>query len=54
MIPFSQGLKLYEAAPEPKVFLEIKGDHNGGFILSGETYRQGLKSFLSDIACIGR
>ncbi|MDD4024077.1 MAG: alpha/beta hydrolase [Synergistales bacterium] len=54
VIPFSQGLKLYEAAPEPKAFLEIKGDHNGGFILSGETYRQGLKSFLSDIACIGR
>ncbi len=54
VIPFPQGLRLYEAAPEPKAFLEIGGDHNGGFILSGETYRQGLKSFLSAIGFTAR
>ena len=49
IIPFSQGMKLYEAVTGPKAFFEIKGDHNGGFILTGEAYRKGLKEFLSGI-----
>ena len=46
IIPFSQGIRLYETAPEPKTFLQISGDHNGGFLLSGETYLRGLEDFL--------
>lgn len=46
IVPFSHGIRLYEAAPEPKQFLQISGDHNGGFLLSGETYQQGLEDFL--------
>jgi hypothetical protein len=30
----------------PKEFLEILGDHNSGFLLSGARYTQGLRQFL--------
>jgi len=49
IIPYGHGRALYEAAREPKAFLELKGDHNGGFILTGEDYTQGLKNFLLSI-----
>jgi hypothetical protein len=47
IIPYDQGLKLFEKASEPKEFLAIAGGHNEGFLLSGEVYRDGLRSFLS-------
>lgn len=45
-IPFAQGVRLYEAAPGPKVFLEIQGSHGGGKFSSGESYSRPLCSFL--------
>ncbi|MDE2291505.1 MAG: alpha/beta hydrolase, partial [Elusimicrobia bacterium] len=32
VIPFRLGRRLYEAAPEPKRFVETRGDHNEGFL----------------------
>jgi len=52
IIPFEHGRQLYEKALLPKEFLEIKGGHNEGFMLSGDTYSQGLGRFLDD--CMGR
>ncbi len=46
IIPFDQGRKVFERAGQPKEFLEILGDHNGGFILSGPLYRDGVGGFL--------
>ncbi|MBI2819353.1 MAG: alpha/beta hydrolase [Acidobacteria bacterium] len=46
MIPFRHGQSLFQAANEPKAFLEISGDHNGGFLTSGPVYQEGLRSFL--------
>ncbi len=46
IIPFSHGRKLFEAASEPKAFLEIRGDHNTGFLASGSLYTNGLADFL--------
>ena len=48
-VPISEddARRLYEAANEPKAFLELRGDHNAGFVLSGEGYAQGLDAFLS-------
>jgi hypothetical protein len=46
IIPFAMGRALYEKAPGPKQFLQIKGGHNEGFLVSGELYVQGLKDFL--------
>lgn len=46
IIPFDMGETLYAATPEPKEFLELSGDHNGGFLMNRERYQDGLKSFL--------
>lgn len=47
IIPFRHGQVLYAAANEPKQFLELRGGHNDGFLLAGQTYTQGLDIFLS-------
>lgn len=49
IIPFEQGRKLYAAARAPKKFLEIRGGHNDGFIISGQRYFDGLDNFISEI-----
>jgi fermentation-respiration switch protein FrsA (DUF1100 family) len=46
VIPFEFGLRLYDAANEPKEFVEIFGTHNDGFLFSGETYRQAWSNWL--------
>ena len=47
MIPFSHGRRLFEAAGEPKEFLEIRGSHNEGFIVSADWYEERIASFLA-------
>ena len=47
IVPYTQGRKLFDAAREPKSFLEITGDHNNGFIQSGRTYSNGINEFLT-------
>jgi len=48
IIPFTMGQALYEAAPEPKAFIELRGDHNAGFWISREDYAAGLDAFLRE------
>jgi len=50
IIPFHHGERIYSAANEPKRFLEIRGGHNEGFLLSETAYRQGLADFLNTLA----
>jgi uncharacterized protein len=40
LVPFASAARLFEAAHEPKRFVEIAGSHNEGFLLSGDAYRQ--------------
>jgi len=47
IIPYAQGMKLYERAAEPKEFLTLRGGHNEGFLLSGELYINGLQQFIA-------
>jgi len=47
IIPFENGLQLYHSAREPKHMLEIHGGHNEGFLLSGKTYIEGIRKFIS-------
>ena len=47
MISFRHGRRLFEAAHEPKEFLEIRGTHNDGFITSAKRYEDGLNAFIS-------
>jgi hypothetical protein len=46
IVPYSQGRALFERAAEPKEFLEIRGGHNEGFLISGDGYISGLDRFL--------
>jgi fermentation-respiration switch protein FrsA (DUF1100 family) len=45
-VPFEFGLELYEAANEPKEFVEIFGSHNDGFLVSSEIYKKGWTNWL--------
>lgn len=47
IIPFRQGKKIYQAANDPKFFLEIKGDHNYGFMQSQPDYERNIEEFIS-------
>jgi fermentation-respiration switch protein FrsA (DUF1100 family) len=47
IIPFEQGRKLFELAGEPKHFLELRGGHNDGFLVSGRRYLDGFDNFLA-------
>jgi fermentation-respiration switch protein FrsA (DUF1100 family) len=49
IIPFAMGQAIYAAAPQPKDFTELRGDHNAGFWISREDYTAGLAAFLGGI-----
>jgi len=46
VIPYSHGERLYEAANEPKAFLQLEGGHNEAFFRSERRYRTELAAFL--------
>ncbi len=48
IIPYGHGRKLYEAAREPKKFLEIRGSHNRGFLESRQAYESSVNDFLTE------
>jgi len=47
LVPIGHGRALFSTAREPKQFLEMRGDHNSGFMLSGQHYRRGLARFIA-------
>ncbi len=48
IIPFDEGRQIFAAADEPKQFLEMRGGHNDGFMVSGSTYVEGLRAFINE------
>jgi len=46
IIPYDEGREIFDAAAEPKYFLEMRGGHNDGFIVSGSAYVEKLGSFI--------
>lgn len=46
IVPFAHGQALYQAAPEPKQFLELQGGHNSGFIFMQEDWVETLGDFM--------
>jgi uncharacterized protein len=47
VIPYKLGRRLYEAAPEPKEFYEVKGaPHNATYIVGGKPYFDQLRRFV--------
>jgi fermentation-respiration switch protein FrsA (DUF1100 family) len=53
IVPFDLGRRLFALAAEPKQFLEIRGDHNAGFLISGSHYVGGLRAFLESLGMAG-
>ena len=49
IIPYDEGREIFEAALEPKQFLEMQGGHNDGFLVSGTSYVEGLRSFINTV-----
>lgn len=47
IIPYKYGRALFEKARAPKSFLELKGGHNDGFIISGRSYIDGIENFIN-------
>jgi uncharacterized protein len=50
IIPYSHGRALFEAANEPKQFLEMKGGHNEGFLFVRQEWVAQLGKFLERAA----
>ncbi|MDE0308642.1 MAG: alpha/beta hydrolase [Acidiferrobacterales bacterium] len=46
LIPYTHAQRLYAAATSEKALLTISGDHNYGYLDSGETYTGGIREFL--------
>ena len=46
IVPFAHGRALYQAASEPKQFLELQGGHNSGFIFMQEDWMKALGKFI--------
>jgi fermentation-respiration switch protein FrsA (DUF1100 family) len=46
IVPYAHGKKLFEAAGEPKTFLEMRGGHNDGFIFVRPEWVAELGAFL--------
>ena len=47
VVPYKLGQRLFEAAPEPKEFYEVKGSpHNSTYIIGGEPYLGALRTFI--------
>jgi fermentation-respiration switch protein FrsA (DUF1100 family) len=49
IIPFAMGQAIYAAVKQHKKFLELRGDHNNGFLISQKEYIAGLKDFIQAI-----
>lgn len=49
IVPFRQGRALFDAAPPPKYFHEIRGaGHNDTYIVGGESYFAAIREFVGD------
>ncbi|HWP43845.1 MAG TPA: alpha/beta hydrolase [Blastocatellia bacterium] len=55
VVPFDLGYRLFEAAPEPKQFYEVKGAlHNDTHIAGGKAYMDALSDFIESCSASGR
>jgi fermentation-respiration switch protein FrsA (DUF1100 family) len=46
LIPYAHGKRLYASARDPKVFLELSGGHNQGFVFAREEWVRVVQGFL--------
>ncbi len=49
IVPYKQGRQIFDLAPEPKRFLELRGSHNEGFSMNRRNYINGINDFLQSL-----
>jgi len=49
LVPFDVGCRLYDAAAEPKQFVELRGPHDEGSWQTNPAYREALARFLDRV-----
>jgi len=49
VIPLAHGRRLYEAAPEPKTFVELRGGHGDAFDVDSTRYFGSIAAFLATL-----
>jgi uncharacterized protein len=52
VVPYAHGKRLFEAASEPKAFLEMQGGHNDGFVFARAEWVAQLAAFLDRHAAV--
>ncbi len=51
LIPFTDGRKLFDAAPEPKTWIPLAGaGHNDTYVVGGEAYFRRLATFAAELS----
>jgi uncharacterized protein len=53
-IPIKYGKELFECAPDPKTFLEVKGDHNTAHSVDATLFYGGIRLFLMQVQARNR
>ena len=48
IIPYAEGLQVFESVSENGWFFEMRGGHNDGYRLSGKAYIEALRSFINE------
>ncbi|HET7218366.1 MAG TPA: alpha/beta hydrolase [Vicinamibacterales bacterium] len=54
VIPFAEGRRLFDAAPQPKTFVEVRGGHIEASEIDRETFYGAIAAFLRTIATRSR
>ena len=49
LVPFAHGRALFEAAREPKRFVELRGGHNDAFSVDRGVYVAALREFADSL-----
>lgn len=49
IVPYALGLKLFESYGGRKSFMRLPGDHNGGYMMMGSAYANGINQFLNGL-----
>ena len=50
IVPFEFGVKLFDAASEPKGFVELRGGHNEAFLISQKVFIEKIDRFIKSMA----
>jgi hypothetical protein len=48
-IPLAHGRRLFDAAPEPKSFLEVAGGHDDAYSIGAREYEEGIRRFVATL-----